>query len=102
MIRPRPLKLILENKDEKINIFRLLRNLKTADEKFRNIRVSHDYSQATRKLIEVMIEEAKTRDGKKSESFFYTIRGPGSHLEVQKRKKSNENKSTKETAMEET
>ena len=62
MIRPRPLKLILENKDGKMNI--LLRNWKTADEKFRKIRVSHEYSQATRKLIKVMIAEAKTRDGK--------------------------------------
>ena len=99
MIRPSTLKLVFENKD-KINIFRLLRNLKTADEKFRNIRVPHDYYQATRKLIKVMIEEAKTRDGEKSESFIYTIRGPGSHLEVQKRKKTNENKSREETAVE--
>ena len=81
---------------------RLLRNLNTAEEKFSNIRVSHDFSQATRKLNKVMIEEAQTRDGENSENFIYTIRGPGSHLEVKKRKKTSENKSTKETAIEET
>ena len=79
----RPLKLVFQNKYEKISIFRLLRILKIANQKFRNIRVSHDYSQATRKLNKVLIEEGNTRDGEKSGSFIYKIRGPGSPLEVQ-------------------
>ena len=63
--RPHPSKLVFENKDEKISIFRLLRNLKTADEMISFIRVSHDCSQATRTRIKVMIEEAKFSDGRK-------------------------------------
>ena len=49
-----------------------------------------------------MIEQTKTSDGEKFESFIYTIHGPGSHLKVPKRKKTIGEKSTKETAFEET
>ena len=46
-----------------------------------------------------MIEKAKTRDGEKSESFIHTVRGPGSHVEVQKGKKTIGNNTTKESAL---
>ena len=49
--KARLLELVLESR-EKINIFRLLRYLKTADQKFRSDRVSHDYSQATKLFAE--------------------------------------------------
>ena len=76
--------------------------MKTAVEKFGDIVVHNDYSQATRKLIKVLIEKTTTTDGEQFERLIYTLRGPGSHLEVQKKKMIIENKSTKETAFEET
>ena len=46
----RPLKIVLEDKHEKIKAFRKLRNLPLAEEKHKCISVSHDYSKETRAL----------------------------------------------------
>ena len=68
----RPLKIVLKEKRDKINIFRSLRNLKEADSTLQLISVSHYYSRQTREKINSMIEEAKKKDGDDSINYRYT------------------------------
>ena len=60
--KPRPLKIVLKEKRDKVNIFRSLRNLKESDSTLQLISVSHDYSRQTREKINSMIEEAKKKE----------------------------------------
>ena len=83
--RPRPLKIVLKEKKDKVNIFRTLRNLKGAELKFQLISVSHDYSRQTREKINSMIDEAKKKDGDDSINYRHTIKGTATQLQVQKR-----------------
>ena len=57
--RPRPLKIVLKEKKDKVNIFRALRNLKQAELQFQRISVSHDYSRQTREQINSRIDETQ-------------------------------------------
>ena len=85
--RPRPLKIVLKEKKDKVNISRALRNLKQAELQFQRISVSHDYSRQTREQIKSMIDEAKKKDGEDSINYRYTIRGTATQLQVQKRRR---------------
>ena len=85
--KPRPLKIVLKEKRDKINIFRSLRNLKESHSTLQLISVSHDYSRQTREKINSMIEEAKKKDGDDSINYRYTIRGTASQLQLQKRRR---------------
>ena len=85
--KPRPLKIVLKEKRDKIKIFRSLRNLKEADSTLQLISVSRDYSRQTREKINSMIEEAKKKDGDDLINYRYTIRGTASQLQVQKRRR---------------
>ena len=85
--RPKPLKINLKKKKDKVNIFRALRNLKQAELQFQRISVSHDYSRQTREQINSMIEEAKKKDRENSINYRYTIKRTGTQLQVQKRRR---------------
>ena len=62
-IKSRPLKLVMEHKELKATIFAVLKNLKIADNCYKNISVSHDCSKETRELIREKINTGKERDG---------------------------------------
>ena len=85
--RNRPLKIVLRDRTEKEEIFKSLKNLKTADPSYRGIGVSHDYSKETRELIKLRLSEARKKDGQNAERYMYFIRGPASRLEVQRRRR---------------
>ena len=85
--RPRPLKIFLKEKKDKVNIFRALGNLKQAELQFQRISFSHDYSRQTREQINSMIDEAKKKDGEDSINYRYTIRGPATQLQFHKRRR---------------
>ena len=83
--RPRPLKTVLKEKRDKVNIFRTLKNVKEAELKFQLISVCHDYLRQTCEKINSMIDEAKKKDGDDPINYRYTIRGTATQLQVQKR-----------------
>ena len=72
--RPRPLKIVVKEKKDKVNIFRTLRNLKEAELKFQLISASHDFSRQTREKINSMIDAAKKKAGDDSTNYRYTNR----------------------------
>ena len=78
--RNRPLKIVLRDRTEKEEIFKSLKNLKTADPSYRGIGVSYDYSKETRELIKSKLSEAREKDGQNAERYMYFIRGPASRL----------------------
>ena len=86
--KPRPLKSLLEDKDAKASIFGHLKNLKGADS-FKSVSVSHDYSKETREIMKEKINAAKEKDGENAKMYVYFVRGPPSHLELQRKKKIN-------------
>ena len=85
--RPRPLKIVLKEKKNKVNIFKTLRNLKEAELNFQLISVSHDYSRQTREKLNSRTDEAKKKDGDDSINYSYTIRGTATRLQVRKRRR---------------
>ena len=60
--KKRPVKVILNNADDKEKIMSNLRKLKDADDNIRGISVREDYTQEERKLIQAMHEEAKRKN----------------------------------------
>lgn len=93
---PRPLKVILEDKTDKIQIFRRLRHLPEADKKFKSISVSHDYSAESRRIIKEKIKEAKAIDGDDAKDFVYLVRGSASDIRIQKKRKKAKVRGTEE------
>ena len=85
--RPKQLKIVLKEKTDKVNIFRILRNLKEAEFNLQLISVSHVYSRQTREKTISMIDEAKKKDGDDSINYRDTIRGTATQLQVQKRRR---------------
>ena len=83
--KPWPLKIVLKERENKVNIFRTMRNLMEPELKFQLISVSHEFSRQTREKINSMIHEAKKKDGDDSINYRYTIRGTATQLQVQKR-----------------
>ena len=60
--KKRPVKVILNNIDDKEKIMSELNKLKNADPTIRRISVRDDYTLEERKLIQTMNEEAKKRN----------------------------------------
>ena len=60
--KKRPVKVILNNADDKEKIMSNLRKLKDADDNIRGISVREDYTQEERKLIQAMHEEEKRKN----------------------------------------
>ncbi len=74
----RPMKVILKDKEDKPRIMTRLRKLKDAEEKFKNISVTHDLSQEERDHIKEKVEEAKDKEKNFSEGglYIFRVRGP--------------------------
>ena len=96
--KPRPLKIVLSSKEEKAKIFNHLKNLKDAPEQYKRVSVSHDYSKITREQIKRKIEDARNKGGENADNYVYFIRGPAGKLEVQRRKKRNQDTSPPNSA----
>ena len=86
-VPPRPLKLVLENKSDKESIFKNLRKLKDAEEKYRQVSVSHDLPKELWESVKDRLAEAKRKDGENSKNYIYRVRGPPWNIEITRRKK---------------
>ncbi len=83
--KPRPLKVVLESKDDKDKVMENLTKLKNAEEKFRKISVTPDYCMEDREKIRVKVAEAKKlNEEDQSKNFTYRVRGPPWNLRIVK------------------
>ena len=84
---PRPMKIVLANKTDKPVIFRNLRKLKEAEDKFKKVSISNDYSEEERAAIKQKVDEAKKKTGEESKNWVFRVRGPPWNLTVIKTRK---------------
>ena len=79
--KPRPLRIKLKDRSDKLNITAKLRNLGKADDKFRGISVSDDMSKKEREEVRLLTQQAKNwRETNKAEPWKFRVRGtPGAH-----------------------
>ena len=71
----RPIKIKFKSPDEKDNMMSRLSNLKKAEDKFRKISITDDYTIEERQEIKKFVDEAKTRNLSEEGNFFWRIRG---------------------------
>ena len=79
--KPRPLRIKLKDRSDKLNITAKLRNLGKADDKFRGISVSDDMSKKEREEVRLLTQQAQNwRETNKAEPWKFRVRGtPGAH-----------------------
>ena len=81
----RPLKVRFNSEQEKINVMNRLSNLKKADEKFKKISITDDYTMQEREEIQRFVAEAKRKNVDETGTFFWRVRGsPKTGLELRK------------------
>eukprot|EP00058_Branchiostoma_floridae_P019370 XP_002604860.1 hypothetical protein BRAFLDRAFT_70712 [Branchiostoma floridae] len=83
---PRPLKVVLQNKDDKKRIMIRLKKLKHADEMFRDISVCDDLNKEERELLKQKVQEAKDLEkNRETEGYWkYRVRGPPWNLQIRR------------------
>ncbi|CAH1240916.1 Hypp6199 [Branchiostoma lanceolatum] len=85
---PRPLKIILQNKDDKRKVLVRLKRLKNADEEFKNISECEDLTKEEREFLKQKVAEA--RELEKTEGlwkFRVRARGPPWNFQIRKMSK---------------
>ena len=87
MRKHRPLKIILDSKEDKLSLFKSLKHLREAEPTFKCVSVAHDYSREMRDKMRQMLSKAKEEDGENANQFSYSIKGVGVDIKVLKRKK---------------
>lgn len=80
----RPILLQLREKSVKNQIMESLYKLKRADDKFKNISVTHDLTQKERDECKELVEEAKKRQAAESGEFIWRVRGLPGQLKLTK------------------
>ena len=81
--RIRPMKVVLENKNDKEKIMKNVNELAKAEPKFKNISISHDYTKDEREAIKFKVAEAKEKS-EKDLKYTYKVRGPPWNLRLKK------------------
>ncbi len=82
---PRPLKVVMEDKESKTVLMRNLYKLRSAEERFSQISVTHDYSKEEREKIKVKVAEAQRKNEEEQpKNFRYRVRGPPWDLQIKK------------------
>ena len=81
--RIRPMKVVLENKNDKEKIMKNVNELAKAEPKFKNISISHDYTKDEREAIKSKVAEAKEKS-EKDLKYTYKVRGPPWNLRLKK------------------
>ena len=73
----RPIKLIMNNENEKDQIMKNLNKLKNADERLKKISVTDDYTEDERHLIKTWVQKANTKNCKEDDNskFVWKVRG---------------------------
>lgn len=86
---PRPVKVMLENIDDKSEIMKNLAKLKNAEERFKKVSVSHDLTDDQMKVLKERIEYAgELTKNDESGEFLFRVRGPPWNLRIVKVKRS--------------
>ena len=71
----RPLKLKMNSEAEKENIMSRLSNLKNAEDRFRKVSVTEDYTVEERKEIKNWVEKAKEQNRNETRDIIWKVRG---------------------------
>ena len=71
----RPIKVRFVNEKEKSKVMSHLSNLKKAEEKFRQISITDDFTMEERKEIKRFVDEAKSKNETEQGNFFWRVRG---------------------------
>ena len=81
----RPIKIRFKLPEEKDNMMSRLSNLKRAEDKFRKISITDDYTIEERQEIKKFVDEAKRRNETEEGNFFWRTRGsPKTGLELRR------------------
>jgi len=83
----RPILIQIREKSIKNQIMESLFKLRTADDKFKNISVTHDLTQKERAECKELIEEAKRKQAEETGEFIWRVRGLPGQLKLTKIKK---------------
>ena len=78
----RPVLLQLRERGTKNRIMESLYKLKSAEDKFRNISISHDLTQLERTECKSLVEEAKKRQSEETGEFLWRVRGLPGQLKI--------------------
>ena len=83
----RPILVQLREKTLKNQIMEKLFKLRTAEDKFRNISITHDLTQKERAECKALVDEAKRKQAEDSGEFIWRVRGLPGQLKLIKIKK---------------
>ena len=86
---PRPLLVTLANKTDKGMVFRNMSKLQAAEEKYKQVSITNDYSKDERAEIKQKVAEAKEQEkADQSKNWIYRVRGSPGNLKIVKIKRS--------------
>ena len=80
----RPVLIQLRERGTKNRIMESLYKLKSADDKFRNVSISHDLTQIERTECKTLVEEAKKRQSEEQGEYIWRVRGLPGQLKILK------------------
>jgi hypothetical protein len=83
----RPILVQVREKTLKNQIMESLHKLRVADDKFKNISITHDLTQKERNECKTLIEEAKKKQADETGEFIWRVRGLPGQLKLTKIKK---------------
>ena len=78
----RPLLVQFREKSMKYRVMETLYKLRVADERFKRISVTHDFTKAERTECKTLVEEAKRKQQEEQEEFLWRVRGLPGQLKV--------------------
>ena len=79
----RPMKVVLENKEDKLRVLTNVRKLGEASEKFKGIGITEDHTEQEREEIKRKVQEAKNLQTEyKPEEWLFRVRGTPGDLRI--------------------
>ena len=80
--KKRPMKVVLERKEDRLVIFSRLNRLKNAEDSYRRISVTADLTSDEREKVKKLVQEAKNRTGKETGEWIHVVRGTYPKMEI--------------------
>ena len=74
--KPRPLKVLLREKETKVGLFKNLWKLREAEEKYKTLSIQHDLTKKEREEERKLMEESRAREARDEGKHKYRVRGP--------------------------
>ena len=83
--KKRPLKIRFQCEEDKRDVMSRLSNLKKAEDRFKKISITDDYTMEERQEIRRFVDEAKKKNNNENGNFYWRVRGsPKTGLELRK------------------